>query len=647
MSESSKKLLQAAAGAAGGEALAIEDVFSTYLYTGNGTSQTITNGIDLAGEGGLVWIKSRASSNYGSHYLRTFNPNSGKLDSAWDGAQNNFHGSITTLNNGFQLTGDSNSVNQSGVPHVSWTFRKAPRFFDCVTWTGDGVNGRNIAHSLGSTIGTVILKRTDGVRDWFVWHRSAGITINSEALYLNATTPFQNTGTNAWGPLNGSPLMTPTTFSVGDDSNASGATYVAYLFAHDPLGPSGDGSDGFIECGSFLCGTFGGTASLPFSEAQWALVKNATGVGHWFIVDNMRGLYYNATDAAGLLANTTDYEQTRNIDMGQVSTSNGELRIFGGDDSPGDTYIYIAIRRGPMRAPTSGTDVYYYATQDAVSPGHEAPVPNWPVDFAIKTKTSGVDNRRAATRLLGAGFLVTNTTDAFVGNADYRFDYQNGFFESAAAFSDRFAWMFRRAPEFFDAVAYSGDGVAGRTVPHNLGVAPEMGIFKVRNNSQYNWNVYLASLGTSNGVTVNSNNASSGGLGGLLFNNTAPTSSEITLGDWAAINAAGNNYIAYLFATLPGISKVGSFTISGSDITVDCGFSSGARFVLIKRSSGTDDWYVFDTVRGYVSGSGDAALKLNSTAAESSLNMIEPHASGFSLRAAAWYNGDYIFYAIA
>jgi hypothetical protein len=64
MSESSKKLLQAAAGAAGGEALAIEDVFSTYLYTGNGSTQTITNGIDLAGEGGLVWIKRRDIVQY-------------------------------------------------------------------------------------------------------------------------------------------------------------------------------------------------------------------------------------------------------------------------------------------------------------------------------------------------------------------------------------------------------------------------------------------------------------------------------------------------------------------------------------------------------------------------------------------------------
>ena len=63
--------LQATSGAAsydafgGGVAVVptyIEDVFSTYLYTGNGSTQTITNGIDLAGEGGLVWIKKRDSN---------------------------------------------------------------------------------------------------------------------------------------------------------------------------------------------------------------------------------------------------------------------------------------------------------------------------------------------------------------------------------------------------------------------------------------------------------------------------------------------------------------------------------------------------------------------------------------------------------
>jgi hypothetical protein len=59
-SDAGKNLIQAAAGAgAGGGVLGVEDVFSTWLYTGNGSTQTITNGIDLSGEGGLVWLKVR------------------------------------------------------------------------------------------------------------------------------------------------------------------------------------------------------------------------------------------------------------------------------------------------------------------------------------------------------------------------------------------------------------------------------------------------------------------------------------------------------------------------------------------------------------------------------------------------------------
>ena len=57
---SKKKLLQAAAGSAGGAGLDVDEAFSTYLYDGTGSAQTITNGIDLSGEGGLVWIKDRS-----------------------------------------------------------------------------------------------------------------------------------------------------------------------------------------------------------------------------------------------------------------------------------------------------------------------------------------------------------------------------------------------------------------------------------------------------------------------------------------------------------------------------------------------------------------------------------------------------------
>ena len=53
----------------GGGATNVEDVFSTFLYEGNSTTQTNANGIDLAGEGGLVWLKWRSGSNAFGHAL--------------------------------------------------------------------------------------------------------------------------------------------------------------------------------------------------------------------------------------------------------------------------------------------------------------------------------------------------------------------------------------------------------------------------------------------------------------------------------------------------------------------------------------------------------------------------------------------------
>jgi hypothetical protein len=109
------------------------------------------------------------------------------------------------------------------------------------------------------------------------------------------------------------------------------------------------------------------------------------------------------------------------------------------------------------------------------------------------------------------------------------------------------------------------------------------------------------------------------------------------------------NAVNYLFATAPGVSKVGSYTGNGASTqTIDCGFSSGARFVLLKRTDTTDEWYVFDSVRGIVSGN-DPFLMINNTSTEvSNQDLIEPHSSGFIIN--NWANGSgssWIFYAIA
>ena len=79
---------------------------------------------------------------------------------------------------------------------------------------------------------------------------------------------------------------------------------------------------------------------------------------------------------------------------------------------------------------------------------------------------------------------------------------------------------------------------------------------------------------------------------------------------------------------------------------MDCGFSSGARFVLLKRTDATGDWFVWDSVRGIVSGN-DPYLLLNTTAAEvTNTDYIDPLSSGFTI-SDDFTDGTYIFYAVA
>ena len=176
-----KKMLQAAAGV-GGAGLDVSEVFSTYLYKANSTARSITNGIDLAGEGGLVWLKSRSSTR--EHALYDTERGVEKLlKSNSTGAQQNTSGGLTAFNSdGFSLGTYADVNGTSYGDFASWSFLKAAKFFDVQTWTGDGVIGREIAHGLNGPVGMMIIKDTGSNRSWYVWHKSATPTNGYGAL---------------------------------------------------------------------------------------------------------------------------------------------------------------------------------------------------------------------------------------------------------------------------------------------------------------------------------------------------------------------------------------------------------------------------------------------------------------------------------
>ena len=211
------RMMQRATAGASGAGLDINEVFSTYVYDGSSSAQTITNGIDLSGEGGLVWIKSRTSAD--THLLFDTARGTGKyLISNDTGGQATNNSQLTAFNNnGFSL-GTDFGANDPNQRYVSWTFRKTKKFFDIVTYTGNGVQGRTISHNLNNLVGMLMIKCTSHSSDWSVQHR---MVLPSKYLALNETHSAQNDNLRFHSTAAGK-----STFSVGSGNavNGSGRT---------------------------------------------------------------------------------------------------------------------------------------------------------------------------------------------------------------------------------------------------------------------------------------------------------------------------------------------------------------------------------------------------------------------------------------
>ena len=621
----------------------ITDVFSTYLYTGTGSAQTITNDIDLNGKGGMVWIKGRnAVSNHALIDTERGGANSIASDTT-DAQRTDGAYGLTFNSNGFDSTGGN--LNVSGREQASWTFRKAPKFFDVIKYSGDSNATRSIPHGLGSSVGMIIIKTLNANDNWFVYHRGLPNGLGTGRLKLNNTNAVDGT-TNFLSADSSS-----VTFASNAGGNYSGNEYVMYLFAHNDgdggFGPSGD--QDIIKCGSYTGnGSTNGTEVNLGWEPQWLLVKEASpGTSNWMLVDNMRGVPTGG-NTAQVQPNTSNAETAA---QGQLDfTATGfKLTHATSYNTSGDTYIYMAIRRGPLAQPESGTEVFDIATRGAVSgePGFRSDT--GVVDMALVKTVNTSSDWSAKSRLTQGKYLVTNSSAAETSLSYAMFDYMNGHSAFDGTNSNTHSWMWKRAPGFFDVVAYTGTNVAGLTINHNLGVVPEMIWVKNRSAAEY-WAVYHKDLngGTNPShyfLRLNTTNAETDY--NEIWNDTEPTATQFTVGQQGVVNGFEQNHIAYLFATLPGVSKVGSFTHSnGSNTTVDCGFTSGARFVLVKQTDLADGWFVFDTERG-ITVSDSPRLFLNSTASEVGSSYIEPASSGFIIKNGFWSAGDYIFYAIA
>ena len=618
----------------GGPAAAVkhvEDYFQTWLRTGTGASATVTTGLNASINKSLVWTKSRSAAT-DHKFTDTVRGATKALVSNSTAAETTDSQGLTAFSSTGYTIGTNTTYNNSGATYVDWQFVATPKFFDVVTYTGTGA-AQTINHNLGSVPGCIIIKTTSTNDNWRVYHRSTG---NQYVLTLNSDIGQIGPSAAHWNNTD----PTATQFTVGTNGSQSSTTYVAYLFAHNAGGFGASGTDNVISCGSFTTDGAGyATVTLGY-EPQWVLYKRTTGTQDWIIMDNLRGSSYTVNNA--LKPNNSNAEQALG-EYGIIPTSTGFINNYSA--GAGD-FIYIAIRRGPMRTPTTGTSVFSPNIYTEIQPNPTLINAGFPPDFTLQRARNQDVGLSAATPRLTRNILSTNATgtEAAYGANDLKWDQMLGvsitsLFNNTSGRTD-VVYSLQRAPGFFDVVCLNSTTSAAQVISHNLGVAPQIIISK-RRNGVSEWQT----MDATNYLRLNTDSPD---LGVPTYHTFTATTFSIDAGACSS----GENWVFYLFASCPGVSKVGSYTGTGTTLQVNCGFTGGARFVLIKRTDSTGDWYVWDSARGIVAGN-DPYLLLNSTAAEvTSTDYVDTFSSGFEISSTApaainANGGTFIYLAIA
>ena len=410
----------------------------------------------------------------------------------------------------------------------------------------------------------------------------------------------------------------------------------------------GNEDQNLIKCGKYIGNgsESDGTEVHVGFEPQWLLVKRLSSA-HWGIIDTMRE--WVADGQADVTRPNISNADANGANSALPTPTGFKLHTTNNEwNGNGDNYIYIAIRRPDGyvgKPPELGTGVFAMDTGNNTSYSFDA---GFPVDMGLYRRPSSTESWYVGNRLMGGKELQTNLTSAeFTANNT---------FDSNTAWANQYnstyqSWMWKRHAGF-DVVTYKGVGPQNLELKHGLGQTPEMIWVKGRNLTA-SWQVYHNGV---NGGTnpqnyyLELNQTYAQDLSILRWNNTAPTSTHFTVGSTDQVNGVASNnydYIAFLFASVEGISKVGYYTGTGNNQSVTTGFQP--RFILIKRTSYAEDWFIFDSLRGLVSGSPDPYLRPNENAVQTTTaSFFDISSTGFTVTANFTNNANnYIYYAHA
>ena len=198
----------------------------------------------------------------------------------------------------------------------------------------------------------------------------------------------------------------------------------------------------------------------------------------------------------------------------------------------------------------------------------------------------------------------------------------------------------------FGMYVYTGTG-SNATIPHGLGKIPHMVFVKRIDQDGNSWQVYHKNNGANQWMELDNNTAQQSNTN--RWNGTAPTSSVFYIGTDSDVNANGGRYIAYVFAEIPGYSRIGAYkgqaARGGQTPFIYTGFKPS--WIMIKKANGTQNWRLFDGVRD-INNSCEKQLKADTSDTESAgTAFIDFLSNGFKIKVGTdsinGSGGDYTF----
>jgi hypothetical protein len=324
------------------------EYFNTKLYTGNGSTQSIT-GVNFQPD--WVWCKDRSTTSENlvfdilrgaTNYIKTNATSSQATISTTltsfdaDGFSIGNNGGINTNGNNYvawNWLGGGTGVSNTDGDITSTVSANQTAGFSISTFTVSGSGNIGVGHGLGAKPKVVITKSTSNDTNWNVYHEDTSASPENDYLYLNAT-DAKASSTDVWGDG-----MTTNTFGLGVDIGVSvGRSYVAYCFAE---------KKGFSKFGSYNGnGNADGTFVYTGFKPAFIMVKGYAGSDDWIMMDNKRSGYNSENEYLDANNNSAESDGSGNIDF----LSNGfKIRsTFSSLNYVTGSYIYMAFAENPL-----------------------------------------------------------------------------------------------------------------------------------------------------------------------------------------------------------------------------------------------------------------------------------------------------------